>query len=95
MRTLTAFLMNRLMRNGIGRWALTIMLLLIGAASFALYPTVSASGSNSDGLSVLLAGIFFTVLGLFTLVVTLRVGSMLRRANQTLEATTPRYGEDN
>jgi hypothetical protein len=81
--SLTAFLMNQLMRNGIGRWALTIILLLIGAASFALYPTVSASGSNSDGLTVLLTGIFFTALGLFTLVVTLRVGLMLRRANQT------------
>ena len=74
-----------MMRNSVGRWALPIILLLIGVGSFALYPSVSASGSNSDGLTVLVTGIFFTVLGLFTLIVSIRVGSMQRRQSSTVQ----------
>jgi hypothetical protein len=93
MRRLAAFIMNRMMRNSIGRWALPIILLLIGVGSFALYPNVSASGSNTDGLTVLLAGIFFTALGLFALAISLRVSTMLRRAKQTQSATLQRINE--
>lgn len=85
MRGLAAFITNRMMRNSVGRWALPIILLLIGVGSFALYPSVSASGSNTDGLTVVLAGAFFTALGLFALVVSLRVGAMQRRQSSQLQ----------
>jgi tetratricopeptide (TPR) repeat protein len=85
MRGLAAFLMNRMMRNSAGRWALPSILLVIGLGSFALYPSASTSGSSSDGLTVLLAGAFFTALGLFALVVALRVGAMQRRQSTTLQ----------
>ncbi len=63
--------------------------------SFALYPTLSANGSNSDGLIALVTCVFFTVLGLFALVVSLRVGAMLRQAKQTQSATQQRINELN
>jgi hypothetical protein len=93
MRTLVYFLISRLARSRIGRWALTAVLFLIAAFGFLAYPTVSASQSASDGLTWLVTGVLFTGLGIVMLVVTLRLERVRGRVKRAEQAGLARANE--
>ena len=89
MRTLVRIIATRLVASHVGRVILTVILLLIGAVSFLVYPLVSAHGSATAGITALVTGIVFVILGILMFVFTLRIG----RLQQGNEAATSRVRE--
>src|SRR6516165_7083971 len=68
-RLVVAQVLPRVIQSAIGRWTLTILLLLFGVIGL-----LAAAGSSGDqAVTALAAGIVFTVLGLGMLIFTLRV----------------------
>jgi tetratricopeptide (TPR) repeat protein len=72
MRTLVRIVFGFMIQRSLGRWLLTIILLLIGLAGILAYPDAPPDQATGD----LVTGIVFTVLGLAMLVFTI---SLARR----------------
>jgi tetratricopeptide (TPR) repeat protein len=93
MRTLVRIVATRLVASHVGRVILTVTLLLIGAVSFLAYALVSANGSAANGITALVTGIVFVVLGLLMCVFTLRIGRLQDSAQQRNKTATSRVHE--
>lgn len=93
MRTVVRIITMRMVASQAGRWALTVILLLIGVAGFVAYPSISQTSSATDGLSALVAGVVFTGLGLWLLVISLRIGRSQRGIKRAERAGLARANE--
>jgi tetratricopeptide (TPR) repeat protein len=93
MRTLTRLIASRMVVSRIGRWALTIILLLLSVVSLLAYPDIVATQSATNGLTALVTGIVFGVLGLALLGFTIYLERLQRRVNRTRKATEQRAEE--
>jgi hypothetical protein len=89
MRTLVRIIATRLVASHVGRVVLTVTLLLIGAVSFLVYPSAIGNGSTTGGITALVTGIVFVILGLLMFLFTLRIGRLqgsVQRRDKTVAA---------
>jgi tetratricopeptide (TPR) repeat protein len=87
MRTLTRLIITRMIVSRVGRWTLTVILLLLGAVSLISYPDIVATQSATDGTTALVTGIVFGVFGLLMLGFSLRMDQFQRRAQRARKAS--------
>jgi len=93
MRTLVRFVASRLIASRVGRWALTVILFVIAAASLASYPDLAATEAQSDALTVLVTGVVCAGLGIVMLVVSIRFDILHRRVRRAEKAALARANE--
>jgi tetratricopeptide (TPR) repeat protein len=86
MRTLVRIVLGRVILSSLGRWVLTIILLLFGLAGLLVYPDAPPDQATGD----LVTGIVFMVLGLAMLVFTISLARLQKgresRAKELLAA---------
>jgi tetratricopeptide (TPR) repeat protein len=93
MRNVVHIIASRLLALRAGRWALTAILFLIGAAGFIAYPSITQNESATDGLTALVTGIVFTGLGILLLALTIRLERLQRRVKRGERAGKERVNE--
>lgn len=93
MRTLVRIVASRMVASRVGRWALTVILLAIGAVGLGSYPDLAATAAQSDALTALVTGVIFAGLGIVMLVVSIRFDMLHRQAKRAEQEALARVNE--